>query len=190
MVVRFRAPSGATPQTSSVTIDSEQLGAIRHNAVASAAPQLPAAALLRVYAADVFVWENGVACLGDQPKGRCSSRIEFMVRRIFTERAVGKTRVMPQLTLVWVMIRTRGVRHFPGSLIGYILDRHYVAAGCWGVHMPVDCTMENGALVLRLKGDYDFEELTASVTAAFADPCFRPGTALLIDERASTVIPG
>lgn len=55
--------------------------------------------------------------------------------------------------------------------------------------MPVDCTMENGALVLRLKGDYDFEELTASVTAAFADPCFRPGTALLIDERASTVIP-
>jgi hypothetical protein len=49
--------------------------------------------------------------------------------------------------------------------------------------------MENGALVLRLKGDYEFEEVMTSITAALADPCFRTGAALLIDERGSTVSP-
>jgi len=52
--------------------------------------------------------------------------------------------------------------------------------------MSVAWDLRNRVLVVRLDGDYGYNEPMRAVTAAMQDPGFIPGTPLLIDARRST----
>jgi hypothetical protein len=51
--------------------------------------------------------------------------------------------------------------------------------------MPVSCTILGSVLVLTLTGEYAFGEPMQAVSAAIANPRFKPGMALVIDARLS-----
>lgn len=52
--------------------------------------------------------------------------------------------------------------------------------------MPVTWELRQRILVIRLVGNYEYEEPANAVGEAMRDPAFRPGTSLLIDARSST----
>jgi hypothetical protein len=51
--------------------------------------------------------------------------------------------------------------------------------------MPVACAIRGSVLLLTLEGEYSFDEPVRAVSAAMANPLFRPGMSLLIDARWS-----
>ena len=55
--------------------------------------------------------------------------------------------------------------------------------------MPVTWNIEGTTLSLVLEGASEFTEITAAFRSAFSDARFRPGVALLIDERRCTANP-
>lgn len=49
--------------------------------------------------------------------------------------------------------------------------------------MPVAWELRDRVLIVKLVGEYDFDEPVEAVNAALLDPQFSPGTSLLIDAR-------